>query len=522
MLGMNHAYESLGCIDSNAAAKTSQYMDYTCMHQSASLCLDGLPFFALVDDRMTAQDCFNFCLSKGLDLFGVLSKVECRCGASLANEASWNMMKPRDDLLFAASSIQECSGTEKLEVYRYTGHFESGSLPPAVLGLREEDPYYLDSMVTGRPIPEESSEDGVPAKSGSKREIEPGLLQQDPDYLRSCSEGDDGCGPGGRWPKEGPGSKVIWKHENGDTIATMTWKETVAIDYFFQTGLDQTRKEAFREAITRYVKKTCIRLKEKPSADAPTRDMSPIVQVGNFDEGCWANLGYGTRRRWKNSKINLGWCKTNRHIGTMVHEIGHMIGLNHEQKRPDATASFHGHGPYLEVKWQNMVDSDGKDWTPQFLPDPDSYVGSIHEGTGDPFSGYASYDFNSIMHYGSRKGKWFNTYPSGKSNWVGQRQYLTAEDVFQVLDMYQCQATCKEGLSGDGSNYRGCQQLTKSGRHCQMWTLQRPHKHTRTPSKYRRSGLADHNFCRNPDGEKRIWCYTQDETKRWEFCNAKA
>ena len=26
------------------------------------------------------------------------------------------------------------------------------------------------------------------------------------------------------------------------------------------------------------------------------------------------------------------------------------------------------------------------------------------------------------------------------------------------------------------------------------------------------------NFCRNPDGEKTIWCYTIDPEVRWEYC----
>ena len=76
------------------------------------------------------------------------------------------------------------------------------------------------------------------------------------------------------------------------------------------------------------------------------------------------------------------------------------------------------------------------------------------------------------------------------------------------------------GNKGDG--YRGSQNRTKTGRKCQKWAEQSPHKHTRTPwnskSKYKNKGLTG-NVCRNPDGERTIWCYTKDPSKRWEFCD---
>ena len=31
----------------------------------------------------------------------------------------------------------------------------------------------------------------------------------------------------------------------------------------------------------------------------------------------------------------------------------------------------------------------------------------------------------------------------------------------------------------------------------------------------------DDNYCRNPDGKPRPWCFTLDPNTRWEFCNIK-
>eukprot|EP01083_Nonionella_stella_P285630 972342_1 len=69
------------------------------------------------------------------------------------------------------------------------------------------------------------------------------------------------------------------------------------------------------------------------------------------------------------------------------------------------------------------------------------------------------------------------------------------------------------------NEYRGCQTRTRSGRTCQKWTSQSPHRHSRTESRYPDKGIGNHHFCRNPDGEHGIWCYTQDRHRRWEYCS---
>tara|TARA_B100000575_G_scaffold292631_1_gene301576 strand:+ start:5402 stop:6145 length:744 start_codon:yes stop_codon:yes gene_type:complete len=72
-----------------------------------------------------------------------------------------------------------------------------------------------------------------------------------------------------------------------------------------------------------------------------------------------------------------------------------------------------------------------------------------------------------------------------------------------------------------GVNYRGTQNKTISGRTCQKWTSNYPHKHNRKPGRFRGKGIDNHNYCRNPDGEPTIWCYTTDRNKRWELCRPR-
>ncbi|TKS75385.1 Plasminogen [Collichthys lucidus] len=71
--------------------------------------------------------------------------------------------------------------------------------------------------------------------------------------------------------------------------------------------------------------------------------------------------------------------------------------------------------------------------------------------------------------------------------------------------------------TGDGLSYRGTVAVTESGKTCQRWSAQTPHKHNRTPANYPCKDL-EHNYCRNPDNERMPWCYTTDSETRWEYC----
>ena len=60
----------------------------------------------------------------------------------------------------------------------------------------------------------------------------------------------------------------------------------------------------------------------------------------------------------------------------------------------------------------------------------------------------------------------------------------------------------------NGADYTGTLSTTISGRNCTTWA-------------YRWEGVLNHNFCRNPDMDKALWCYVKTDTGRGyetEYC----
>jgi hypothetical protein len=125
--------------------------------------------------------------------------------------------------------------------------------------------------------------------------------------------------------------------------------------------------------------------------------------------GCWSQVG----RQGGEQKISLGDdCTT----GNAIHEIGHTIGLWHEQSRSDRDT-------YVEVRMQNVVAGMEHNFDQH-----------IADGTD-----VDKYDYGSIMHYPSdafsRNGE-PTIVPRQAGVVIGQREALSDMDVATVRTMY--------------------------------------------------------------------------------------
>jgi len=408
--------------------------DETCnvCSEDGAPCRAGLPFFtkklSSASKADAATECLAFCVSKGMDVSATINNASyCMCGATVANSAihKQEAKESRKCLVFSQDVLSEGSEKDAAEcsapVFRYTGPLEDGGMPGDLMKSRLQDHQYVDSMVAGERIrieedfdEEEEEEDevkhddimaseNVSAASGNYRRC----------YPYNCA---DGSGPfGDNWKSSAPTANKNYH-----------WYSWVY--YTFDWDVDNVRRQVFRQAAKYFLDWTCLVVAE-------TTDKSKAnFRVGIYNrKSCYAsNIGRNT----KDSKINLGWCNKQKHFGSMVHEIGHMLGMAHEQKRMDAVYRYNGHGPHLRINWDQL---GGSEWIPQWKPSQKAYMGSAYDGSLDKHWGYAAYDFSSIMHYGVTP-KEGSTIPSSSRSLTGNRQSFSWGDVYQLRDMYQCPA----------------------------------------------------------------------------------
>jgi len=205
-------------------------------------------------------------------------------------------------------------------------------------------------------------------------------------------------------------------------------------------------------------------------------------------------------------------------------------------------ASHGPHGSTLNVLFRSMKRSKGgkgaeceatcvdpDDWTPTTVAPT---IGCQNEGEGGLFG--LDYEGNASKTVsGLTCQKWSDPKPHNHKQYkynknkykdVGEHNFCRNPGanhkvvwcftthkwkIWQPCDVPKCDIDCQ---AGDGKYYKGEVNKTGSGKDCQVWAEQKPHKH-------KHKDVGENNFCRNPDNHDAVWCYTTDKKKRWEECN---
>jgi hypothetical protein len=180
------------------------------------------------------------------------------------------------------------------------------------------------------------------------------------------------------------------------------------ICYQIGPGFTNEQLNIIYDGMADWENKTCIRFIDEACSDG-------YVQIRVSQYGCCSYVGRVGCKQGLSLHPN---CFSKR---TVIHELGHAIGLFHEQSRPDRDK-------YVRILPDNII--------PGALPNFNKLASFIVDSLGVP------YDYNSVMHYSNKafvkSPELVNMIPLTPGITVGRSVCLSPLDAIQINKLYKC------------------------------------------------------------------------------------
>ncbi|XP_013389360.1 protein SpAN-like isoform X1 [Lingula anatina] len=214
------------------------------------------------------------------------------------------------------------------------------------------------------------------------------------------------------------------------SISEMIWTNTYPLILWLTYVSGNKVKENVLKAIQHLEDNTCLRFLR---FDDALPDLKFYLRIGKDSAGgCYANIG-----RMRESKqpqvVSLSGpgCED---VGSVIHELGHIVGLHHEHSRKDRNK-------YIKVNFKNVRENAMLNFM-------------MMEGVET----LAEYDVGSIMHYGtydfSRNSEpTIEVRDQALSFLAGNRRGLSYYDIKSLSKAYRCTVQCPYRLSCENGGF---------------------------------------------------------------------
>eukprot|EP00057_Strongylocentrotus_purpuratus_P030321 XP_781315.3 PREDICTED: blastula protease 10 isoform X1 [Strongylocentrotus purpuratus] len=179
------------------------------------------------------------------------------------------------------------------------------------------------------------------------------------------------------------------------------------------------------EAMDHWSTKACVKFETYSSDRSSTLGHNQRLRFHKAD-GCSSYVGRQPTSQMQPQNISIGTgCLQ---LGTIAHEIGHAMGFQHEQSRPDRD-------DHVEIFWTNIETDQQHNFDKESLDDVMA-------------SEVVKYDLTSVMHYGPYGFAINENIPTLVTKrpfdmqYIGQRSGLSFYDVKLANYIYNCNSTC--------------------------------------------------------------------------------